>query len=192
MLPTFIKPPESPFNKRSYEEVDSDPEKRKYTRRKTNGEIYGISFQIPKVYLLMFFFYVWILEHISAFFSTASGRNLAPISLASLEKTRAIIDNVIDDSSNGKININTPTNFTFPTIKTSTGLPTKSRILRESNIVNLPINYSQNSKSKPTDPDIFESNNLIKTPTNFKSASTDNGERVTDKSPVFMMASGRK
>jgi hypothetical protein len=106
-----------------------------------------------------------------------------------LEKAKAIIDNVVDDSScsiNGRNNINIPLNTPL-TIKTST-----SRILKESNIVNLSTSCNQNSKSKTTNSDIFENDNLIETPTNFKSISTGNGKNVTDESPVFMMANGRK
>ncbi|RIA85350.1 hypothetical protein C1645_782072 [Glomus cerebriforme] len=147
-------------------------------------------------------------------FSTANGRNLAQISSTSLEKAKAIIDNSIDSSfcSYRENNINTPIKIPFPTSEsgisdfsnssnkvalTPTGLTMKSRILKESNVINFPINCLENSESKITDPDVCGNNNLIKTPvsiakSNLKRFSIDSGKSINDESPIFMMASGRK
>lgn len=146
-------------------------------------------------------------------------RNSAQVSLNSPEKAKYIINNATDSSFcsySVENSINTPITFTFSTSKsdlsnfpdsnnkaalTSTKLSTKSRILVESNISNLPISYSQNSKSKTTESNQRGDNSLIKIPvpfftsineSNFKCVSFGNEKGVTDKSHVFMTANGRK
>jgi hypothetical protein len=123
-------------------------------------------------------------------------RNPTQVSLNSLEKAKYIIDNAHDNpfcSYNVENSINTPITLAFSTSKSDisnfsdsnnkTALSStkllKPRILEESNIINLQIGYSQNSKNS-----INESN--------FKCISLDNEKGITDESPVFMMANGRK
>ncbi|GES77689.1 breast cancer type 2 susceptibility protein [Rhizophagus clarus] len=138
--------------------------------------------------------------------STIVERNSAQTSLNSLEKATDNANYSSFCSCNVENNTNTPitlgksgpSNFPGNNNKAAftSKLPTKPRILEESNITNLPTRYIQNLKSVTTESDKFEDNSLIKTPTLFFRSNNESKfkfiPKSTDESPVFTMANGRK